>query len=141
LLLFLEALTEADSQILNEGTVRSVEPDDRPVRAVVVIVPGKAGSGYEISGFHGKRFAVDRGLRASATDDEADGAHRVMMRLGDFSGLYELGTEKHGMNGAHLHRRCAKPDEPSKRLRQVERSLLFTWQRVVNFDSNRGTNA
>ncbi len=100
--IFLEALAKADLEISDERAVGAVEPDDRLVGAVVVVMPRHAGGGDEVARLHRKRLAVGGGLGPASADDEADRAHSVMMSLGDFSGLDELGAEEERVGGRHV---------------------------------------
>ncbi len=78
------------AEIAVQRRVERVEPDDRRVAAVHVLVPGPARRDHEVAFLHRAVFAVDDGGGAVAFDHEAQRVHGVAVRPRLLAGKQDL---------------------------------------------------
>ena len=82
--------------------VERVEPDDRRIAPVDVLVPGPARRDDEVAFLHRAVLAVDDGRRAGAFDHEAQRVHGVAMRPRLLAGQQDLDVGGEGARGLLL---------------------------------------
>src|SRR5262249_30836236 len=83
-------LGERRIQELDDRDVEAVEPEDRPIALVAVIVPRHRRGDDEITLVHDRALAVDGGVRAAALEHEPQRTLRMTMGWRDFAGQYQL---------------------------------------------------
>jgi hypothetical protein len=66
--------------------VQTVEPDDRLLAEVAVVVPSPGGRDDEVAAAHRRALAIDRRVRALAVEHEAQRGLGVAVRRGHFAG-------------------------------------------------------
>jgi hypothetical protein len=76
LLVHVEVLGERGVEELHDGDVQPVEPEDRRVAGVAVVVPGHRRRDDEVALVHGGPLAVDGGVGAAALEHETQGGLR-----------------------------------------------------------------
>src|SRR4051812_6045727 len=83
-------LGEARIEEANDRDIEAVEPDDRHIRVVPVVVPGPARRDDEIAGTHARAFAIHGREGSGTLDDEAQRALGVAVAWRDFTGQDQL---------------------------------------------------
>ena len=90
LLAFMKRIGKTGLVIMQHRPVGAVEPDDRRVAGIDMIVPAPARRRDQIARLHRQRLAFDDRGGAMPFDDEADGAHRMTMRGRELAGANHL---------------------------------------------------
>src|SRR5690606_32444353 len=95
---------EVGLQGVDQGDVEAVLPDaGRAVFADAVFMPGAVGGKDEIVGAQRHLVAVDAGIGAAASHDEAQGAGRMVVGRGQFAGVRGLQARiKPADRGGHV---------------------------------------
>ena len=94
-----ERLLEHRVEVPGHRSVQTVQPDDRFVRRVVVVVPHPARREDEVARRHAEALAVLHGEGAIALDDEPDGRGRVPVGRRDLARPHDLDGGRHGLGG------------------------------------------
>ncbi len=86
LLFFREIFLNHRAEMSDQPHIQAIEPHDRFIRTVEVIMPGPVRRRDKITFKHGKAFAFDDRVRVGrAFDDETNGGGGVAMRRGDLT--------------------------------------------------------
>ena len=101
LLILVKLFGEGGVQELHDGNVQAIQPEDRLLAWVAVVVPGHRWGDDEITLVHDGLFAVDGGVCAAAFQHEAQGGLGVAVGGRHFTGEHQLdaGVEVRGDAG------------------------------------------
>ena len=90
---------EENIERLDQRPVQAVQPDNRVLRLVVMVVPGPVGRENQVALFHEKFLAIDRRISAPALHDKSDRRHIVPVRPRHFARIDDGKSHLQGMRG------------------------------------------